>query len=42
MPEAHVWVLEHFDEVEDGSIVDVEYILGESAAPKVSEREDET
>jgi hypothetical protein len=37
MPQAHLWLLEHFDEIEDGSVIDVEYILGESSAPKTSE-----
>ena len=36
---AHVWLLEHFDELEEGAVVDVEFILGETQAPKVSERE---
>lgn len=34
---AHNWLLEHFDEIESGAVVDVEYILGESNAPKASE-----
>jgi hypothetical protein len=36
---AHIWIEQHFDELEDGAVVDVEHILGETAAPKVSERE---
>jgi hypothetical protein len=28
----------HFDEVEDGEVIDVQYILGETQAPKLSER----
>jgi hypothetical protein len=35
---AHLYVEEHFDEIEDGAVVDVEFILGETAEPKVSER----
>ena len=35
---AHEWVERHFDELADGAVVDVEFILGETAAPKVSER----
>ncbi len=38
MPNAHVWLLEHFDDVKDGDVLDVEFILGEARAPKVSER----
>jgi hypothetical protein len=38
-PVAHQWISEHFHELEDGAVVDVEHILGETAAPKVSERE---
>lgn len=37
-PNAHRWIIEHWDELVDGSVVDVEYILGERASPKVSER----
>jgi hypothetical protein len=35
---AHVWIEEHFEEIEDGAVVDVEFILGETKEPKVSER----
>jgi hypothetical protein len=35
---AHVWLLEHFEQVAHGAVVDVEHILGERSAPKVSER----
>lgn len=31
---AHVFIREHFDELEPGSVVDVEFILGETAQPK--------
>jgi hypothetical protein len=34
---AHVWIAEHFDELDDGSVVDVEFILGETTMPKRSE-----
>lgn len=37
---AHFYITEHFDELEDGAMVDVEFILGETAAPKRSEREE--
>jgi len=35
---AHMWLIEHFDEIESGAVVDVEFILGARAEPKVSER----
>jgi len=38
MQTAHAWLLEHFEQVAHGAVVDVEYILGERSAPKVSER----
>jgi hypothetical protein len=34
----HKYLLEHFDEVRPGQVLDVEYILGEKSEPKVSER----
>lgn len=38
MIHAHQWVLENFDYIEDGDVIDVEFILGETKTPKVSER----
>ena len=38
MANAHHWIYDHFDELADGDVVDVEFILGERAAKKVSER----
>ena len=38
MPIAHNYVLDHFDELEDGDVVDVEFILGETEVKKTSER----
>jgi hypothetical protein len=38
-PVAHKWIIEHWAELSDGDVVDVEYILGERAEPKKSERE---
>lgn len=38
MPIAHCWIIRHFAELRDGDVVDVQFILGESAQPKVSER----
>lgn len=37
MREAHKWLIAHFDEIEPGAVVDVEFLLGESSDPKVSE-----
>ena len=34
---AHRHLIEHFDEVANGAVVDVEYLLGERAEPKPSE-----
>lgn len=39
MHAAHAWIHDHFDELADGRVVDVEYILGEKAAPSRSEAE---
>ena len=39
MTVAHEWVRDHFDEIEDGQVIDVEFLLGERAEPKASERE---
>lgn len=36
---AHNYIIEHFDELESGAVVDVEFILGETKIPKKSERE---
>lgn len=36
-PEAHHYIIEHWDELQDGSVVDVEFIKGETKEPKVSE-----
>jgi hypothetical protein len=38
MPQAHLYLADNFDKLNSGDVIDVEYILGESAAPKVSER----
>ena len=40
-PVAHKYIYEHWDELEDGSVVDVQFILGERATPKVSELKQE-
>jgi hypothetical protein len=38
-PVAHKYIEEHFDELEDGAVVDVRFILGEATAPATSEAE---
>jgi hypothetical protein len=37
-PIAHNWIIGHWDELTDGDVVDVEWILGESPEPKQSVR----
>jgi hypothetical protein len=37
---AHVYIEQQWDKLKDGDVVDVEFILGETKAPKVSEREE--
>ena len=38
MPVAHNWIIDHYDELSDGDVVDVQAVLNETAVPKVSER----
>lgn len=38
MPNAHVFVDKHFDELVDGQLIDVEVILGEKTVPADSEQ----
>lgn len=38
MREAHKHIEQRWDEIAPGAVVDVEYILGETEEPKVSER----
>lgn len=40
MQVAHLHVVEHFDALEDGAVIDVEFLLGETQTPKRSEREE--
>ncbi len=40
-PVAHNWIIEHWDQLEDGDVVDVSFILGETQSRKISERFDE-
>lgn len=35
--EAHEYILRHFDELSDGDVVDVEFILGETTEPSPAE-----
>ena len=37
-PIAHNYIIEHWDELEDGDVVDVSFILGETTTRKISER----
>jgi hypothetical protein len=37
-PVAHDYIIKNWDRLKDGDVVDVEFILGETKAPKVSER----
>ena len=37
MKTAHAWIVEHWESLSDGAVVDVEYILGETSEPKESE-----
>lgn len=39
MPVAHEWIEKNWDDVTDGMVVDVEFILGLRDAPKRSERD---
>ncbi len=38
MPVAHQYIIDKFDDLEPGAVVDVEYILGLTDEPKTSER----
>jgi len=35
---AHAYIIEHWASLKDGDVVDVQFIMGETKAPKVSER----
>ncbi len=39
MPVAHDYIIRHWDDVQNDSVIDVEFILGETTTPKPSERE---
>ncbi len=36
---AHTWLIQHFDELASGDVVDVEYVTGKTKAPKRTENE---
>ncbi len=38
MPNAHNYIIEHWDELKEGDVVDVQFILGETTVAKKSER----
>ena len=38
MPVAQEYLIEHFAELDNGAIIDVQYILGETKEPKTSDR----
>jgi hypothetical protein len=35
---AHIYIEEHWSQLHDGDVIDVEFILGETLKPKLSER----
>ena len=37
MRDAHLWLVDHFDEHEDGDVLDVRYVRGERPAPVESD-----
>lgn len=37
-PVAHKFIIEHWRQLKDGDVVDVQFILGETKEPKISER----
>ena len=38
LPNAHHYIIEHFDELKDGDVIDVRVILGEAEKPVTSDR----
>ena len=38
-PVAHNYIIQNWNDLSDGDVIDVEYILGESPEPKLSEQE---
>jgi hypothetical protein len=41
-PHAHQFIMEHWQELRDGDVIDVQFILGETDSPKVSEQLEKT
>jgi hypothetical protein len=39
-PVGHDWIIKHWDELRDGDVIDVRFILGETATPCKPEREE--
>jgi hypothetical protein len=37
LPRAHLYITEHWSELHDGDVIDIEFILGERNIPKISE-----
>ena len=37
-PVAHHWIIDHWSELKDGDVVDVEFALGEKKVAKISEK----
>ena len=42
IPQAHIWITEHFNELTSGDVVDIEFILGETPVKKISQSVSET
>ncbi len=38
MRDAHLWLVDHFDEHEDGAVLDVRFVRGDTSAPVQSDR----
>lgn len=37
-PRAHLYIIENWSSLNDGDVIDVQFILGETSSPKISER----
>lgn len=37
MPTVHLHLIDHWDEIESGDVIDVQFLLGETDEPKISE-----
>lgn len=37
MQVAHDWITNHYDEIHDGDVIDVQFIVGETQQPKTAE-----